>query len=76
MSRKRIFWEDIVFLDDDIRITCDKVTKNKFVEQCRNLLKSFVKERENCPNFDSTFLVEVFRKYYQKNLEERYSVNF
>lgn len=57
-----------MFENNDIKITCDKVTRNRFAEECRTLLKSFVKEQELCPNFDTNFLIEVFRKYYQKNL--------
>ena len=76
MNHKKIFWEEILFTKSNIKITCDKATKARFIDECKNMLKSFVKEQELCSNFDTNFLVEVFRKYYQKNLEEKFSVSF
>jgi hypothetical protein len=43
MANKKIFWESIVFTNSEIKLTCDKSIKNKFVEEAKNLLKTYIK---------------------------------
>jgi hypothetical protein len=54
----------------------DRAAKERFVEEARNLLVALVEEQEPCHNFNSQLYIEIFRKYYQSSLEEKFNSKF